>query len=289
MAQAKFAVIGHPVAHSLSPRMHAANFAAIGFDGAYGKFDVEPGDLLEAVRTFAREGYLGLNVTVPHKEAVIGALDKVDESVMRYGACNTVKFERDGTISGWNTDVDGFLSCLEARGFSLKGAKVFIIGLGGAGAALATACCIEGASSLSLAARSEGRAARLAERLSGAANGTCLRALSPALEGGGHIAEWSESAYEADIVVNATPLGLKAGDPSALPASAFRKGQFVLDIVPTAGFPPTAALAASVGAEAVDGLEFLVGQGAKSFEIWTGLKADRKSMMAALRPGKENV
>lgn len=284
MALAKFAVIGHPVAHSLSPRMHAANFAAIGFDGSYGKFDIEPDRLIEAVRSFGREGYLGLNVTVPHKEAVIAALDHIDESVRRYGACNTVKFEKDGSISGWNTDVDGFLSCLGARGFSLKGAKVFIIGLGGAGSALAAACCIEGASSLALAARSAGRAAGLAERLSSIAKGTALKALSPAVEGGGHIAGWCEAAFDADIVVNATPLGLKPADQSALPKAAFRKGQFVLDIIPTASFPPTAALARSAGAEAVDGLEFLVGQGAKSFEIWTGVKADRKAMLESLRP-----
>ncbi len=264
--------------------MHAANFAATGFDGSYGKIDVAPEALAETVRALGREGYLGLNVTVPHKEAVIGVLDRVDESVRRYGACNTIRFESDGAISGWNTDVDGFLSCLAARGRTIKGAKVFIIGLGGAGSALAAACCIEGASSLALAARSEGKAERLAARLSDIASGTRIDALSPAVEGGGHMAIWCDAAREADIVVNATPLGLKPGDPAALGREAFREGQFVLDIIPTAAFPPTAALAKSAGAEAVDGLEFLVGQGAKSFEIWTGIKADRKAMLESLRP-----
>ena len=87
---------------------------------------------------------------------------------------------------------------------------------------------------------------------------------------------WGEAAKGADLVVNATPMGLHPGEPSALPPSCFHAGQFVLDIVPTKEFPPTATAA-------TDGLEFLVGQGAKSFEIWTGVTADRKAMLAAIR------
>ena len=91
------------------------------------------------------------------------------------------------------------------------------------------------------------------------------------------------AAEGAEIVVNATPMGLHEGEPSALPPSAFHPGQFVLDIVPTVHFPPTAAAARAAGAEAADGLEFLVGQGAKSFELWTGLVADRAAMLKAIR------
>ena len=98
-------------------------------------------------------------------------------------------------------------------------------------------------------------------------------------------AAWAAAAARADLVVNATPLGLKEGDPSALPASAFRKGQLVLDIIPTKRFPPTAALAREMGAEAMDGLEFLARQGAKSFEIRTGVAADFAAMLRAAREG----
>ena len=118
----KFAVIGHPVAHSLSPKMHQANFKAIGFDGTYEKFDVAPEDVEAFVREKQREGYAGLNVTVPHKLAVIPLLDHVDVSVARYGACNTLKFEADGTITGYNTDVIGFVEGLAAHGFALAAA-----------------------------------------------------------------------------------------------------------------------------------------------------------------------
>ena len=272
----KFAVIGHPVAHSLSPVMHAANFASLALDATYSKFDVEPGDVARFIDEKRREGYAGLNVTVPHKREVIAALDRLDESVERYGACNTVKFWPDGSTTGYNTDVAGFLSCLAAHGFSVAGKRIVIVGCGGAGSALAAACAYEGAASISLANRTRETALALAERLRAIAGGASVVALPDR-------ASWADAANEADLVVNATPAGLHEGDESALPAEAFRPGQFVLDIVPTKRFPPTAALAKEMGAEAVDGLEFLVAQGAESFEIWTGLKADREAMLRAVR------
>lgn len=272
----KFAVIGHPVEHSLSPVMHAANFASLSLDATYGKFDVAPGDVARFVRDAGRGGYAGLNVTVPHKREVVSALDRLDESVVRYGACNTVKFEADGSATGYNTDVAGFLSSLAAHGFSVAGRKVFVVGCGGAGSAIAAACAYEGAAAVSLANRTFERAESLAERLRAIPGGTGIAAIE-------EMSSWAAAAAGADLVVNATPAGLREGDGSALPAEAFRPGQLVLDIVPTKRFPPTAALAKEMGAEAVDGLEFLVAQGAESFEIWTGLKADRAAMLRAAR------
>lgn len=281
----KFAVLGHPVAHSLSPVMHAANFAAIGFEATYEKFDVEPQDLADFIRRKQAEGYSGLNITVPHKIAVIPLLDHPDESVRRYGACNTVKFEEDGTISGYNTDVIGFVTGLAAHGFSIKGKKVVIIGCGGAGSALAACACHEGAAELRLADLRAGSVSALVTRLQGLGLGTAVSGLD-VLDGSASDAQkaiWGEAAKTADLVVNATPMGLHPGEPPALPPESFHPGQFVLDIVPTKDFPPTAAAAVKAGATATDGLEFLVGQGAKSFEIWTGVAADRKAMLAAIR------
>ena len=272
----KFAVIGHPVAHSLSPKMHSANFAAIGFDGTYEKFDVAPEDVERFVREKQKEGYAGLNVTVPHKLAVIPLLDSVDESVARYGACNTLKFEKDGTITGYNTDVIGFVDVLRAHGRSLADKKVFIVGCGGAGGALAGVCCHEKAATLVLADLDAARVNSLAEKLNALGTGTQVSTLTDKTA-------WAAAAAQAEIVVNATPLGLHPGEPSALPPEAFHPGQFVLDIVPTATMPPTAAAAMAAGADATDGLEFLVGQGAKSFELWTGVNADRAAMLRSLR------
>lgn len=281
----KFAVLGHPVAHSLSPKMHAANFASIGFDGSYEKFDVAPEDLHAFVLSKRDEGYSGLNITVPHKIAVIPLLDRKDESVVRYGACNTIKFEADGTLTGYNTDVIGFVDGLAAHGFSIRGKRVVIIGCGGAGSALATCAAYEGAASLKVADLRAESVGNLVEKIGSLGLGVAVEGLK-VLDGTASDAQkavWGEAAAEADLVVNATPMGLHPGEPSALPDSAFHPGQFVLDIVPTKEFPPTAAAAVKAGATATDGLEFLVGQGAKSFEIWTGLRADRKAMLAAIR------
>lgn len=281
----KFAVLGHPVAHSLSPIMHAANMASIGFEGTYEKFDVDPTDLSKAVKQFQADGYSGLNITVPHKIAVIELLDKKDESVVRYGACNTIKFEGDGTLTGYNTDVIGFVTGLAAHSFSLKGKKVVIIGCGGAGSALATCTCYEGAADLKVADLRADSVTKLVEKLTKLNRDTVVSGLK-VLDGTAsdeQKAIWGEAAKEADLIVNATPMGLHEGEPSALPPNSFHPGQFVLDIVPTKTFPPTAAAAVAAGATATDGLEFLVGQGAKSFEIWTGVNADRKAMLEAIR------
>jgi len=283
----KFAVIGHPVAHSLSPVMHAANFAALGFDGSYGRFDVEEGELAGFFAKCRAEGYLGVNVTVPHKMAVIPLLDSLDVSVERYGACNTVLFGEDGRMTGFNTDVAGFLDTLAMHGLSVRGKNVLVLGCGGAGSALALCAAFEGAAQVSIAARSAASTDALAEkfRSAGFAANVLAHPRSPGLDGRADV--WGESALRADLVVNATPLGLKPGDEPVLPKSAFRAGQFVLDIIPTRAFPPTAAAAKEAGAIAADGLDFLVSQGAKSFEIWTGLEADRKAMRSALRISAE--
>ncbi len=271
----RFAVIGHPVAHSLSPKMHAANFASIGFDAEYGKFDVAPDELAAFVAAKRDEGYRGLNITVPHKVAAVALLDHIDESVSLYGACNTMRFEQDGSVSGFNTDVAGFLDCLAAHGFMLEAADVIVLGCGGAGGALAAACVRAGARRVRVAARREASARRLCETLAGIDAGCAEIGIFDMAD--------TLAVREADLIVNATPVGLKPEDPSVLPETAFRPGQFVLDIIPTRHFPPTAAAARRAGAIAVDGLEFLVGQGAKSFELWTGLRADRRAMLEALR------
>ncbi len=259
----KFAVLGHPVAHSLSPQMHRANFAALHFPATYEKFEVAPEELGETLKRLQDEGFSGVNLTIPHKVAVLPLLDQVDESVRRYGSCNTVRFEADGTMTGFNTDVTGFIETLSAHGFSLAGKKVLVFGRGGAGSALAACAQAEGAGKVSIFGKNafvEGDSSLKPEVLA--------------------------LAQEADLIVNATPVGLKPGDSSLVPTAAFRSGQVVLDIIPTQTFPPTAAAARDAGATAIGGLEFLVGQGAKAFEIWTGLPADRSAMHAALTTSK---
>ena len=271
----KYAVIGHPIAHSLSPIMHKANFAALGIKADYEKFDIEPENLASFIREKRREGYRGLNITVPFKTAVLDLLDVRDESVVRYGSCNTIKFGEDSLIYGYNTDIDGFLWSLASNGFSLDGARIMILGCGGAGGAIARCAVYEGASEVILAGRTQNKVDALAaelERISSTCHITALRD-----------EDRVRIAYSCDIVVNTTPIGLKEGDVSILPQEAFHSGQFALDIIPTRELPPMAVTARAAGAVSCGGLDFLVAQGARSFEIWTGLKADVLAMSQSIK------
>ena len=282
----RFAVLGHPIAHSLSPVMHTANLRALGLEGRYEKSDITSEELTAAIRRFQRKGYLGLNLTIPHKTSVLPLLDRIDESVALTGACNTVKFELGGSITGYNTDIDGFLAVLAAAGFSLKGKRVLIVGNGGAGRALAATALREGAVRISIAGRSAAKAAALANwlgKIREDSRGSVLPSpgLAIVAEELG-TAECVQEAAGADLVVNATPLGLAEGDLSPLPGAAFRPGQLALDLIPTRTVPPMASVAATAGATVLSGLDFLVEQGARSFELWTGLAADRAVMNAAL-------
>lgn len=278
----KFAILGHPVAHSLSPVMHAANFKSLGYDGSYERFDVAPENLASTIQRLESEGYRGLNITVPHKINVIDSLTAIDDSVRRYGACNTVRFEKDGGITGFNTDVIGFIEGLKANGCPLAGKRVSILGCGGAGSALAFACCYEGASAVTVCARNETKAKALADKLKQLGTGAEISIAISQSGIKGANDPWTNAAIESDLVVNATPLGIREGDPSALPPEAFRPGQFVYDIVPVKTFPPTAATARKAGATAFDGLQFLAGQGAAAFKLWTGLEADKQAMLKAI-------
>lgn len=259
----RFAVIGHPVAHSLSPKMHSANFAALGYDGQYGMFDVPPENFAQFVRAKWDEGYLGLNITIPHKVAVTEILDVPDETVKIYGACNTIRFSTDGAIEGYNTDAAGFRSALAAHGAGLAGKKVLVFGFGGAGRTVAIAALRGGAKEVFVAVRHE---------IDSGGIGISAVAMDEA----------RRIAPSVDVIVNATPVGLKRDDGPLLPQSSFRRGQFVLDMIPSRATPPTALAAMRSGAEAAGGLEFLVAQGAKSFEIWTGMAADESAMLKAV-------
>ena len=256
----RFALFGHPVAHSLSAKMHTASFKSIGIEATYEAFDVHPDKLQEELKRVIDLGYRGLNLTIPHKKAVMPFLDRLDESALRYDAVNTVVIEEDGSTTGFNTDVYGFLHDLEMREVQVAGAKVLMLGMGGAGSALARGLIDAGCAELKIA------------------NRTLRNPDVIALDS----KECIEVARVADIVVNVTPIGLKQDDAPALPPEAFREGQVFYDCCPTAHIPSTVVAARSAGARAFDGKGFLVYQGAKAFELWTGLEADAKAMFASI-------
>lgn len=261
--------------------MHSASFRAIGFDGTYGAFDVAPQDLPSVLRRFAAEGYRGINCTIPHKEAVLPLLDRLDDSAVHCAAANTVLFAADGTTTGYNTDGAGFRLSLEECGFRFAGARIVLLGAGGAARAVSVACRDAGCAELAVSNRTRSRAESLVAELR---RTECAARMVDL--GGVDDPETCRAVEEADLVVNATPLGLKPDDPSAVPQELLHAGQTVYDLIPVRRETATLAAARVAGARAVGGLGMLVHQGAAAFRIWTGLEPDISAMFSALGMGR---
>jgi shikimate dehydrogenase len=270
-----FAVLGHPIGHTLSPIMHNASMDKLKFDGIYLALDVHPDQLMDVLPAMAKMGFGGVNLTVPHKEIAFRGLEKLDESAQLLGAANTVHFSEEGMV-GYNTDGYGFMKALEeAFGKTVQGDAVFVLGCGGAGRATALMAAKEGAKSLVLADIDAERVQRLEDE---------IKALAPAVE----ITQALDDATKiklcrtCDLVVQASPVGMKKDDPSLLPPDAFRAGQRAFDLIymyPETGFLTTAREA---GAEIANGLGMLLHQGARAFEIWTGTEPSVPAMRKAL-------
>ncbi len=270
-----FAVLGHPIGHTLSPVMHNASMQELEFDGIYLALDVHPDRLMEVLPSMALMGFAGVNLTVPHKEVAFRGLDNLDDSAKLFGAANTVEFTDDGMI-GHNTDGYGFLKALEeAFGKTVKGDSIFVLGCGGAGRATALQAATEGAKSLVLADIDAERVQRLEDEVKSLAPDI---EISQALDKASQI----ELCHQCDLVVQASPVGMKKDDPSLLPPEAFRAGQRAFDLIYM--YPETAFLttAREAGADIANGLGMLLHQGARAFEIWTGTEPSVPAMRKAL-------
>jgi shikimate dehydrogenase len=248
-------VLGWPVAHSRSPAMHNAAFRELGLDWRYVKLPVPPERFEETVRALPASGYRGANVTIPHKLAALALADSASDAARAIGAANTLSFA-DGAIAAENTDAGGFLAAL---GESPRGRTALVLGAGGAARAVVWALRDAGAAEVSVWNRTPERARELDARA-------------------------VERPEAADIVVNATSVGLHDDDLSSLPLDALPAPSLACDLVYRAGETPFAAWAARVGARVVDGREVLVQQGALSFRIWTGRDAPVDVMRAEISP-----
>lgn len=255
-------VIGHPIEHSLSPKMHNAGFAANGLDYAYVALDVAPERLPEAVAGLAALGFEGFNITMPHKEEIIPLLDEVDEAARISGAVNTVAV-RDGILRGMNTDGRGFIEACAEADVGFAGKRVLLLGAGGAAAAVAVAVLGEGAKELVIANRTILRARDLRTKLKKAGTGAEILPRSlEALEG---------VVERADVIVNTTYLGMKEGDRLPAPVERLNSEKTVCDAVYRGG-NDTELLrqARAVGARVVTGERMLLYQGVQAQRIWTG-------------------
>jgi len=268
----RLAVIGFPVGHSRSPAMQNAALEALGLAPEWGYEAVEasPEELGDAVRALAADGYAGLNVTVPHKEAALALADEASEAARRIGAANTLAFGAGGEagarprIAAENTDAGGLLAALP--GPPDPNARALVLGAGGAA-----------------------RAAVWALAQGGAAvdvwNRTPLRAKGIAAELGATVVD-SPGQGEYELIVNTTAVGLRGEDPFdhlPLARTGFGPDQVVVDLVYGKRPSELLAAAADAGATTVDGLEVLVQQGALSLQIWTGRQPPLAIMRAAAR------
>ncbi len=264
-------VIGTPVRHSLSPTIFNAAFDAAGLDWAYLAFEVPDGAAGLAMAGVRALGLEGVSVTMPHKAAVIDALDRLSPAAEALGAVNCVT-RRGGELLGDNTDGPGLVDALRLdEGIELGGRRCGIVGAGGAGRAVARAVGLAGAAEVVIANRSPAGAARAA-----ALAGPNGRVGSPA------------EVAAADIVINATPLGMgvvisTAGAPEPLPVDAERlgAGQVVVDLVYHPAATPLLIAARDRGARAVSGLGMLIHQAAHAFRSWTNEDPPLEAMSAA--------
>lgn len=270
-------LVGHPVSHSLSPRMHNASFASLGLNYAYVPLDVVPEDLEVAVKGLRALGFRGFNVTMPHKERVCRLVDRLDEAARVSGAVNTVAVEEDGRLLGMNTDGSGFLLACREAGLDPAGKVALVAGAGGAAAAVAVALLRSGLAELRVANRGPERAGRLRERLAEAGGRVEVFPLS----------RIEEAAGGADILVNATYLGMRDEDPLPFPERLLRPGVAVCDAVYRPGRDTALIRAArGRGLVAVPGELMLLYQGVEAQRIWTGVDPDVGAMRRALSGGK---
>lgn len=273
-------LLGDPVDHSLSPAIHDAAFHELAVEARYVALRVRAAELPHLMRAFARSG--GGNVTLPHKRAAGGLVEEATPEARLTGACNCF-WSRDGVLWGDNTDVAGFRAALEAwgEGPSLAGARVLLLGAGGAARAVAAACVDAGASHLEIRNRTLSRARELAGRFGG--RGTELTAAPLDRTGGGEEDDTGESR-PYDLAVNATSLGLNEDDP--LPADLRRLGaRAAFDLVYGPDGTPWTRHAGSLGIPAADGLEMLIRQAGLSIRRWFGLEAPLEEMRKAARRG----
>lgn len=258
-------VLGHPVGHSLSPRMHNAALRAQGVDMVYVALDVLPERLAEALRGLRALGFRGVNVTIPHKEAIVPLLDEVNEDAARIGSVNTV-VNLAGTLVGYNTDTTGFAAALQTlRPEGAAGLTCFVAGAGGAARAVAAALQQDGAREIRVCNRTPQRAIALCGQAAAWGRASCV----PVAAG-----DSAAAAEDCDLLVNATSVGLTADvKESAIPVDIIHSRHIVMDLVYAPALTMLVREAKARGATAIDGKEMLVWQAAGSYELWTGRPA----------------
>ncbi len=271
-----YGILGHPVGHTLSPFMHQAAYAALKMRAQYLAFDVPPSQLAEAVRGLLALGVRGANVTLPHKCEVLKAVDHLDASARLVGAANTLAFDRSEGVTGYNTDALGLLRSVCEAGWKVDGAKVLIIGAGGAARAAVYGMLEGGAERVIVGARRPEQALRLQQDFHAFASvrlqACTLESLSAHMQGAGVLVQ----ATDATMDPEAGEQLAQRIDWQALPTSCK-----VVDVVYTPEHTAVLEKARLRGHAVLGGLGMLIHQGALAFELWTGRTAPVKAMREA--------
>jgi shikimate dehydrogenase len=262
-----YCIIGDPVHHSLSPAMQNAAFAAKGLNCSYIAFKVPEGELKESIESLRSINIAGFNITSPHKAVVMRYLDELDNTAKKAEAVNTVN-NIEGIFRGYNTDLHGFIEPLRKRQIDFQGMHVLLLGAGGAARAVVAALAEKkGIAKVVIANRDIRRAEELANL--GSALGMKCEIMP--------LAQVQDISPDCDLIVNATTLGMK-NESSVIDYQHIQKGSIVYDMVYRPLVTDLIENAKHAQASVVYGYEMLIEQGAKAFEIWTGLSAPRDAM-----------
>lgn len=251
-------LFGHPVTHSLSPRLHNGWFRELGIDGAYLPFPVTPENLLTALHALPALGIRGINVTVPHKEAVFRALPRLDPAARAIGAVNTVVVGDDGQMTGCNTDASGFVQSVVEYIPTLLHRPALILGAGGAARAVCYGLQQSGLARFRILNRNRERAVQLADDLN--------------LDAEILSTDKSIPFQDVGFIINTTSLGLKTGDALPCPLAGAPADAVAVDLIYNPAETPWLRLAREQGLVTVNGLGMLVHQAAAAFELWFGIK-----------------
>ena len=268
-------IIGYPIEHTLSPVMQAAALEAAGLDYSYIAIPVPPGRLVPALEGLCALYFRGWNVTIPHKSTIIQFLDAIDPDAKLIGAVNTVVND-GGAITGYNTDVLGFLMSLVKAGFILDECRAVVLGAGGAARAVTWALCKRRASSITIGARNPQKASALAKDFSAFASIDVFDWNSD---------EFKEQVSYADIIINTTPLGMspKVDDMPPVDLSLLPPGALVYDVIYSPAKTKFLLKAEELGYPTLNGESMLAYQGVESFRLFTGVEADAQIMLDAVR------
>jgi shikimate dehydrogenase len=262
-------LMGYPVSHTISPAIHNASFSHLGLDWVYLPFEVKPEHLKEAIFGLRPLGIAGVNITIPHKVQALAYMDEVSSEAELIGAINTVVVKEEG-LFGDNTDGKGFIRSIKETGFSVEGKRVALIGAGGAGRAVGVSLAREGAVAIYISDEDKGRRESLIGYIKDRFDILVSEATPNLLK-------------DTDLLVNATPCGMKENDPLPIDADFIHSNLLVYDLIYNPQKTRLLEEAEKKGAKTISGLAMLVYQAGLSFSAWTGIMPPVDAMMDAAK------